>query len=108
MAKGDIVLITFPFTDLTGKKLRSAVVLIENSMDLTVCFITTQIGWKEPTDIMISPDSENGIRKQSLIRTSKIATLDRTLAKGLLGKLSEIKVMELNKNLAELFQLSNK
>jgi len=54
MAKGDIVLITFPFTDLSGNKLRPAVILAETSMDFTVCFITTQIGWQEPTDILLT------------------------------------------------------
>lgn len=105
MAKGDIVLITFPFTDLSGTKLRPAVVLAENSYDKTVCFITTQMGWKEATDMVINPDSLNGIRKQSLIRTSKIATLDNSLAKGLLGRLSAKEVDNLNDNLRILFQL---
>ena len=41
MAKGDIVLITFPFTDLSGSKLRPAVILAETISDITVCFITT-------------------------------------------------------------------
>jgi mRNA interferase MazF len=36
MAKGDILLITFPFTDLTGSKLRPAVVLAETTLDITV------------------------------------------------------------------------
>ena len=88
MAKGDIVLITFPFTDLSGSKLRPAVVLADTSLDLTVCFITTQTGWQEPTDVLLTPTATNGLRMPSLIRTSKIATLDRTLAKGLLGSLS--------------------
>ena len=39
MAKGEIILISFPFTDLTGNKLRPAVVLTENNFDVTVCFI---------------------------------------------------------------------
>jgi mRNA interferase MazF len=93
MAKGDIVLVTFPFTDLSGSKLRPAVVLFDAQTDITVCFVTTQINWQETTDILLMSNSANGIRKQSLIRTSKIATLDRSLAKGLLGKLTQQKFL---------------
>jgi mRNA interferase MazF len=106
MAKGDIVLITFPFTDLSGSKLRPAIVLAETSFDLTVCFITTQIGWQEATDVVLTPTQTNGLRKSSLIRTSKIATLDRTLAKGLLGSLSGQEISDLNSKLKLLLQLS--
>lgn len=105
MRKGDIVLITFPFTDLSGTKLRPAVILIETAFDITVCFITTQTQWKESSDLLIDPSSLNGLRKQSLIRTNKIATLDKTLAKGLLGKLGESEQIELDNNLKIIFQL---
>ncbi len=106
MAKGDIVLITFPFTDLSGSKLRPAVVLADTNLDLTVCFITTEIGWQETTDILLMPSAANGLRRQSLIRTSKIATLDRLLAKGLLGRLSVTEIIDLDNKLKVLFQLS--
>lgn len=106
MTKGDIVLITFPFTDLSGSKLRPAVVLAKTNIDLTVCFITTQISWQEDTDVMLTPTEINGLRKPSLIRTSKIATLDRALAKGLLGRLSEEEEAGLNTKLKLLLQLS--
>ena len=106
MAKGDIVLITFPFTDLSGNKLRPAVVLAETTLDLTVCFITTQLQWQEPTDLQLVPTLLNGLRKQSLIRTSKIATLDKTLAKGLLGLLTSKELTELNSKLKILLQLT--
>lgn len=76
MAKGDIVLITFPFTDLSGSKLRPAVVLIDHSPDITVSFITAQVQRQEPTDVQLMPESSNGLKRQSLLRTSKIATLD--------------------------------
>jgi mRNA interferase MazF len=105
MAKGDILLITFPFTDLSGSKLRPAVVLAETNSDLTVCFITTQMQWQESTDIVLLPNPANRLKKQSLLRTSKIATLDRFLAKGLLGKLTSSEFEELNLKLKILFQL---
>lgn len=105
MAKGDIVLITFPFTDLSGSKLRPAVVLTESLLDITVCFITTQLEWQEDTDIKIIPTSLNGLKKESLIRTSKIATIDRTMAKGLLGTLSAKELSALNQKLRKLLQL---
>jgi mRNA interferase MazF len=105
MAKGDIVLVTFPFTNLSGSKLRPAVVLAETNLDITVCFITSQINWQEQTDIVLFPNDQNGIKKQSLVRTSKMATIDKTLAQGLLGQLSTNEMKELNSKLLILFQL---
>lgn len=105
MAKGDVVLVRFPFTNLSGSKLRPAVVISDNSLDLTVCFITTQLQWKESTDVELAPHLSNGLRKQSLIRTSKISTLDRSLAKGLLGQLNTNELSDLNNKLKILLGL---
>ena len=68
MKKGDIVLVSFPFTDLSGSKNRPVLVLIENELDVTVSFISTQIHWKEDTDLILQPDKNNGLKKESLIR----------------------------------------
>jgi len=105
MIKGDIVLISFPFTDLSGSKLRPAVILAASSLDLTVCFITSQLQWQDPTDILLRPSEINGLKKPSLIRTSKIATLDRDLAKGLLGRFESHEINEMNVKLKILLQL---
>lgn len=105
MAKGDIVLITFPFTNLSGSKLRPGIILTETDLDITVCFITSQINWQEQTDMVLEPSIQNGIKKQSLVRTNKIATIDKSLAQGLLGKLSENELNELNDKLKIIFQL---
>ena len=41
MKKGTVILIPFPFTDLTGSKIRPAVVLTHNETDVTICFVTS-------------------------------------------------------------------
>jgi len=63
MNKGDIVLIPFPFTDLSGLKNRPALILIAGETDITLSFITTQLKWEEPLDVIIEPSLENGIKK---------------------------------------------
>ena len=105
MPKGDIVLIKFPFTDLSGSKLRPAVIIAETELDFTVCFITTQLQWQETTDVQLISNTSNNLKKDSLIRTSKIATLDKSLATGLLGKLSTNELGDLNNKLKILLQL---
>lgn len=105
MAKGDIVLIRFPFTDLSGNKLRPSVILGETTQDVTVCFITTQIEWQEPTDVVLSPNNDNGLRKLSLIRVGKIATLEKSLIKGLMGRLTFNDIHDINAKLKLAFQL---
>jgi mRNA interferase MazF len=105
MKKGNIILIPFPFTDLSGKKLRPAVILIATDYDLTVSFITTQLKWKENTDLELVPTNLNGIKMPSLIRLSKIATIDRSLAIGKLGELHQNEIIDLNNKLKIIFQL---
>ena len=106
MNKGDIILIPFPFSDLTGNKNRPALILIGGSLDVTVAFISTQMHRKEETDILIQPNKNNGLKKESLIRLSKLATLDKDLALGLLGNLDDSEIQIVNKNLRSLLKLN--
>jgi mRNA interferase MazF len=105
MLKGDIILIPFPFTDLTGNKLRPALILAQTNIDLTVAFITTQLQWQEPTDILLQPGASNGIKKASVVRISKIATIDKQLAIGKIGAINNIQIAELNLKLKTVFQI---
>jgi mRNA interferase MazF len=103
--KGDILLIPFPFTDLSGQKNRSALVLVTTHTDLTVAFITSQIKRQEKHDLKIEPSAENGLKTTSLVRLSKLATITKELAMGKLGSLSDSEMKQLNQNLIQLFQL---
>ena len=108
MKKGDIILIPFPFTDLTGLKNRPAIILVESELDLIVSFITTQIKWQEETDINLTPSEENGLKKVSLLKLNKLATLDKELIIGRLGTINKETLYLINKNLIKIFQLDKK
>ncbi len=105
MQKGDIVLIPFPFTDLTGSKNRPALILVVAKSSITVAFISTQSRWKEDTDLVLQPNENNGLKKESLVRLSKLATLEKSLAIGLLGRIDPDQLQLLNRNLKSLFLL---
>ena len=105
MKKGEIVLIPFPFTDLSGTKNRPAMVLAENEDDVTVAFITTQTKWQEVYDSKIAPSILNGLKKESLIRINKLSTIDKNLVIGRLGQLTADEIKAVNQNLKKFFEL---
>lgn len=108
MMKGDIVLIPFPFTDLSGNKNRPAIILIDSEYDVTACFLTTQLNWQSEFDITINPSDINGLKKMSLVRLNKFATIDKELIIGRLGSLDVEYFELLNRNLIKILKLENR
>jgi mRNA interferase MazF len=88
--KGTIVLVPFPFTDLSGNKVRPAVIVSDGkiSADVVLLFITSQSKLKGKHLVQVAPDKENGIKTKSKIVCSKIATLEAKIILGELGILS--------------------
>jgi mRNA interferase MazF len=105
MQKGDIVLVPFPFTDLSSTKKRPAMVLVTTNEDVTLAFITSQTKWKEEWNIDLIPTAGNGLKKRSVLRLAKITTLDKELILGRLGSLSSEMLDKVNENLMRLFAL---
>lgn len=105
MKQGDLVLVPFPFTDLSGSKIRPALVLAVTLLDVTLGFITTQLQWQEPTDVLLMPTPVNGLKKASLVRLSKLATIDWKLLQGRFGEVSVSELALIHQNLRQLFQL---
>ena len=75
-------------------------------MDVTVAFITTQIGWQESNDLMLSANSANGLKRNSLVRLSKLATIDSGLILGKLGEVSKNDLDEIDKNSIVILQIN--
>jgi len=106
MKKGSIVLIKFPFKDLSGTKLRPALVLVESELDITVCFISSRLEKKEEYDLLVKASPENGLKRSSVLIIRKIATLDKALALGIMGKLTQQEMEEVNRRLKLIFELT--
>lgn len=105
MNKGDIILIPFSFTNLKGTKRRPAVILYAGNLDVIVAFITSNLNWKEETDLEIFPEISNGLKKPSLVRTDKIATLEAGMVIGKIGAIRDTQLRELDKKLKLLFKI---
>lgn len=90
---GTIVLIPFPFTDLTSSKVRPALIISKENKkleDVVVAFISSKI---VPHQLTINKDdkifSESGLKISSTIRFDKIATLSKKIILGELGYISQ-------------------
>ncbi|HET8839605.1 MAG TPA: type II toxin-antitoxin system PemK/MazF family toxin [Flavobacteriaceae bacterium] len=66
---------------------------------------STQLKWKERTDILLKPSKENGLKKRSLVRLSKLATIDKDLALGKLEQINSMIIKEVNRNLIKIFKI---
>lgn len=108
MSKGTVVLIPFPFTDLSGQKVRPALVLHASlrGEDCIVVFISSQKKKKEnPFDIPVGASPSNGLKTDSVIKVDKIATLQKKSVLGELGKLERPVLTAMDKKLKSLFGL---
>jgi mRNA interferase MazF len=89
--QGDVVLINFPFTDLSGSKLRPALIVGRvTSDDLILAFITSRgTGASSPAECLIAPPDPDfrrtGLKVLSMVRLDKLATLHRRLVRRRLG-----------------------
>jgi mRNA interferase MazF len=115
MKRGDIVLIKYPFTNLVSSKVRPALIISSNSYtksgeDAIFMFISSQTVNPQPTDLFLDQsDTEflrTGLKKASLIRTAKIATLSKNLASSHLGQVGPTLMGEIGKKLREVLSLS--
>jgi len=109
--KGKIVLVPFPFTDLTAAKLRPALVIYEGEKDVVVAFISSKIPSKlSEVDVLITAGHPNfkktGLKVESVIKLDKVATVLKDLIVGELGELNIGLRAEINRKLKEVFEIS--
>jgi mRNA interferase MazF len=109
--RGKVVLVPFPFDDLSATKLRPAVCLTEPigaNRHVIVAFITSrEVSDLLPTDIALAtnhPDFRaTGLRVNSVLRLHRLITLSTSIIKRELGRLAPTFEREVNDKLKLLF-----
>lgn len=107
--KGTIILVPFPFTDLTDVKVRPALIVSTNSksQDIVVLFISSKVinGKVSETDFVIIPDKVNGLKANSVVKCNKFATIERKIVIGEIGNLSEAEIEKVNQRMIKVLGL---
>lgn len=106
MRKGAIILVPFPFTDLSGRKIRPALVLaVSHGEDCTLAVISSVQSKRSPFDVVAKASDTNGLKVDSIIKTDKIATLQKGIVMGAIGRLEPSILVEVDKKLKKLFRV---
>jgi mRNA interferase MazF len=95
--RGDIVLVPFPFTDLSGQKLRPAIIISPDPIgeDVLLAFISSVISAApEPTEYMLEITqpafASTGLKSASVFKMGKLVTLHRSLILRRLGQATPV------------------
>ena len=108
MEKGKIVLIPFPFTDLSQSKVRPCLILhsTPKSEDCIVSFISSvDHPHKNVFDVVVQPRKKNGLKSKSVVKVNKIATLQKKTIIGEIGTLENDTLSLVDKKLKNLFKI---
>jgi mRNA interferase MazF len=110
--KHKIVLVPFPFDDLSATKVRPAVCLTDEIKPyghIILAFITSKVSAAEHSDLVIDvSDAEfsiTGLKVSSTIRLHRLITVSKAIIKRQLGQLSSNQAAAVENRLRQLFQL---
>ena len=111
MTRGKVVLVKFPFDDLSTAKVRPAVCLtnpIGSHSHIILAFISSRIPTDLlETDLVIDPShedfNETGLKTASTLRLHRLMTVTTSLCQRELGELSPRIIGEVNNKLKKLF-----
>jgi mRNA interferase MazF len=114
VTKYKVVLVPFPFDDLSSSKVRPAVCLtdpIGPHRHVVLAFVTSRLTPNPgETDLIIEADdidfASTGLRVSSTLQVHRLMTATTTLIRRELGQLSPKMQTEVNRRLRKLFDLN--
>ncbi|MBI2338004.1 type II toxin-antitoxin system PemK/MazF family toxin [Candidatus Daviesbacteria bacterium] len=108
LAVGSVVLVTFPFSNLKGRKIRPALVLAQVEFDnLILCQITSKpYSSKIAIQIETADFIKGGLPVVSFVRPDKLFTADLSIIKSSAGELTIKSKGEILQKVRKLFTTS--
>jgi len=111
--KHKIVLVPFPFDDLSSSKVRPAVCLTDEIQPyghIVLAFITSKVSPNPSvTDFTIDSQdadfAQTGLKVSSTIRLHRLMTISKTIIQRKLGELSSTQQTEIENRLRTLFRI---
>lgn len=108
--QGDIVLVSFPFTDLSGKKVRPAIVIsnsdINNTNDVILAAITTSIKSDKFSFDLDNSFLTKPMNRPSEVRCHKLFTCEQSVIQKAITKLNSPYIDKLTKAVRKCFSIS--
>jgi mRNA interferase MazF len=104
--KGEIVVVPFPFSDLSASKRRPALVLVDlQGSDMILCQITGQtVGDNMAIKIDTSDVTNGKLNVSSNVRPNRLFTADESIVLYSLGKLKSNKLNDVVTEVIAMFQ----
>lgn len=105
-AKGDLVVVEFPFSDLSGSKIRPALVVGSlTGDDIILCQITGEDRQDNYTVYLKNNDFYVGnLAGDSMIRTNKLFTADKSIIECKIGSIKNNKIKEVEEKIINIFK----
>ncbi|MDF9800146.1 mRNA interferase MazF [Catalinimonas alkaloidigena] len=102
--KGDVIVLPFPFSDLSASKRRPALVLADlMGSDIILCQITSQHTKDAYAISLTDSDMINGsLKKASNIRPNRIFTADKNIILYKIGSIASAKSQEVRNKIIEI------
>jgi len=104
---GQIVLTPFPYTDLSGAKLRPVLMLRQASRfdDWLVCMVSSKVAQAEAgfDEVLLPADPDfaaSGLKAPSVLRLSRLAVLQGALLAGSIGAIDDARLFRTRHRLA--------
>ncbi|MFZ4554823.1 MAG: type II toxin-antitoxin system PemK/MazF family toxin [Pseudanabaena sp.] len=104
--KGDVVVVNFPFSDLTSAKKRPALVVAELSKnDVILCQITSQFTSDSSATLIEDNDFLNGsLNKISYVKSNRVFTANEKIIAYKIGSLNPERTNEVIAKLISILQ----